>query len=111
MIIIISTITYGSTYYKMGVSSNYDGHFFQFSSVQFSVFKQYGNPDVNRDNEIFTWVDNVDLRRPAPTMGNCVCTLREINSHHNYNTSTFFFSNENLIFLVLKTYSLIGTAF
>ena len=54
MIIIISTITYGSTYYKMGVSSNYDGHFFQFSSVQFSVFKQYGNPDVNRDNEIFT---------------------------------------------------------
>ena len=25
-------------------------------------------------------------------------TLREINSHHNYNTSTFFSSNQNLEF-------------
>ena len=31
-----------------------------------------------------------------------VCTLREINSHHNCNTSTFFSGNENLAFLVLK---------
>ena len=30
-------------------------------------------------------------------------SLREINSHHSYNMSIIFFSNENLSFLVIKT--------
>ena len=39
-------------------------------------------------------------------------TLREVSeTHHNYNTSTFFSSNENLAFLVMKTLNLLGTAF
>ena len=40
-----------------------------------------------------------------------IYSLREINSHHNYNTSTFFSSNENLAFLVMKTLNLVETAF
>ena len=48
-------------------------------------------------------VRKIDIKNITIIFLNQKITPREINSHHNYNTSTFFFSsNENLEFLVMK---------